>query len=74
MGSVVDAGQVLEIKMSVDLGGRDVRVAEQFLDGTQLSTGFKQMRGKGVPEQMRMDVHGQALAQRPPGKPRPRRP
>ena len=46
MGSVVDAGQMLEIKMSVDLGRGDVRVAQQFLDGTQFSTGFKEMRGK----------------------------
>ena len=31
MGSVVNAGQVLEIKMGVDLGRGDVRVPEQFL-------------------------------------------
>ncbi len=46
MGSVVDAGQMLEIKMGVDLGRGDVRVPEQFLYSAQFSTGFKEMRGE----------------------------
>ena len=33
MGLVIDAGQVLKIHMSVDLGGADVGMAEQFLHG-----------------------------------------
>src|SRR5580658_3286749 len=46
----VCAGQVLEIKMGVDLRGIDVRMAQKFLDTAQIPTGFKQMRGKGVPQ------------------------
>ena len=62
MGTVVDAGQVLEIKVRVDLGRADVGVPEQFLDAAQILTGFKEMRGEGMAEQVRMHVHRQALA------------
>ena len=41
---VVDAGQVLEIKVGVDLGGGDVGVPEQLLHAAKILTGFKQMR------------------------------
>src|SRR5579863_9889095 len=44
--SVVDAGQVLEIKMGVDLGGGDVGVAEQLLHSAQLPDRFQQVRGE----------------------------
>jgi hypothetical protein len=36
VGRVVDAGQVLEIKVGVDLGRADVDVTQQFLHGAQV--------------------------------------
>src|ERR1700755_2767867 len=46
MRRFVDAGQVLEVKVSVDLGGGDVGVPEQLLHTPQLAAGLEQMRGK----------------------------
>src|ERR1700752_2853254 len=63
--SVVDAGEVLEVKMSVDLRRRDVGVPQQLLDATQLPARFEQVGGEGMPEEVRMHVHAQALALRP---------
>ncbi len=40
---VVDAGQMLEIKMRIDLGRGDVGVAEQLLDAAQVLARFEQM-------------------------------
>src|SRR6516162_2957286 len=64
VGSVVDAGKVLEVKVRVDLGSRDVGVTEQLLHPAQLPARFQQMRSKGMAEQVRMYVHSQPL---PPG-------
>ncbi len=47
---------MLEIKVSVDLRGGDVGVAEQLLHAAKFSTGFKEMRGERVPEQVRVHV------------------
>jgi hypothetical protein len=41
VGFVVDTGEVLEIKMGVDLGRSNIRVAQQLLHPTQISTRFK---------------------------------
>lgn len=46
--SVVDLSQVLEIQVSVNLGGGQVCVAEQFLHCPQVAGGFQQVRGEGV--------------------------
>ena len=46
MGTVVNAGQVLEVKVGIDLGGRHVGVAEKLLHAAKFTTGFKQMRGE----------------------------
>jgi hypothetical protein len=47
---VVNAGEMLEIKVGVDLGRADVGVTEQLLDGAQVAGGFQQVGGKGMPE------------------------
>src|ERR1700739_5124386 len=65
MGSVVNAGQVLEVKVGIDLGGRDVGVPEQLLHAAQLATRLEQVRGKGMAEEMRVDVPPESLAARP---------
>src|SRR5256885_795696 len=52
MGFVVDTGEVLEIKVGVNLGRRNIGVAQQLLHATQISTRFKDMRCKRMPEQV----------------------
>jgi len=61
MREFVDAGEVLKIKVGVNLGGRDVCVTQQFLDAAQILARLEQMRGEGVTEEMRVYVHRQAL-------------
>ena len=56
MGRVVNAGEVLEVKVRVDLGGGDVGVAEQLLHAAQLAARLQQVRSEGMPEQVRMDA------------------
>jgi len=41
MGFVVDAGEVLEVKMGVNLGRGYIGVPEQFLHTSQITTRFK---------------------------------
>src|SRR5215469_2635320 len=65
VGSVINAGKVLEVKVRVDLGGGDVGVAEQLLHPAQLAARLQQVRSKGVPEQVRMHAQVQSLAARP---------
>jgi hypothetical protein len=50
MGLIVDAGEMLEIKMGIHLSGGDVCVSEQFLNSAQILTGLQQVRGEGMPE------------------------
>src|SRR5574337_1721816 len=64
MRRVVHLGQVLEIQVGVDLGGGNVGVAEQLLYRAQVAGGFQHVAGEGVPEQVGMDVPGEALPQR----------
>src|SRR5476651_865555 len=56
MGTVVDRCQVLEVQVGVNLGGLDVRVAEQFLHGAQILRGFKQVAGEGVTQHVGVQV------------------
>src|SRR5215469_14995626 len=69
VGGVVDAGEMLEVKVSVDLGRGDIGMAQELLHPAQLGTGLEQVRGEGVPEKVRIDVGGDALAARPVGDP-----
>ena len=55
MSSVVYLGEVLEVKVRVDLGRRDVRMTQQLLDATQIVARFQKMRGKGMADFMRGD-------------------
>ena len=45
--------QLLSQNMGVNLRGRDIRMAQQFLQAAQIRPMRQQMRGKGVPEHMR---------------------
>src|SRR6185437_751259 len=62
---VVNAGEVLEVKVGVDLGRGDVGMPQQFLYPAQLGAGLEQVRGEGMAEKMRIDMGGEALAARP---------
>jgi hypothetical protein len=57
MGLIIDAGEVLKIKVSVDLRCCDIGVAEQLLDATQVLARLEQVRGEGMSEQVRMDMY-----------------
>ena len=43
MRLVINAGEVLEIKVGVDLGRGDIGVAEQLLNASQVLAGFEQV-------------------------------
>jgi hypothetical protein len=62
---VIDLGQVLKIQVGVDLGGADIGMAEEFLDGAQVAGGFQQMAGEGVAQQVGVQVAAGALYRRP---------
>ena len=52
----VDIAEAGGVDVGVDLGRPDVGVAEKFLDGTDIRTMRKHMRGKAVPEYVRGDA------------------
>ena len=64
MSAVVDLGQMLKIKMGVDLGGGYVAVTKQLLYGPKVTTGFQKMAGKGMAKHMRVHVPPQPVALR----------
>ena len=50
MRLVIYLGKMLKIKVSVDLGCADIRMAEQFLHATQIAAGLQHVRSKTVPQ------------------------
>ena len=46
VGLVVYLGQVLEVKVSINLGRTNVSVTQQFLHTPQIVTGLQQVGGK----------------------------
>jgi hypothetical protein len=65
VGSVVDLGEVLEIKVRIDLRRRDIGVTQQFLHPAQVLARLEQMRRERMAEQVRVNVPAQTLAARP---------
>lgn len=53
------AGAALK-HMSIDHGGSDVFVSEQFLNGADIVTGFEEMRGEGMAKRVCMYLFGYA--------------
>lgn len=49
MKSAVRLFKPLGADVRVDLGSRDVGMAEQFLDHAQIRTTFEEMRSEGMP-------------------------
>ena len=58
---VVYLGQMLEIKVRIDLRRGYIGMAQELLDTPQIMTGFEQMCCEGMPEQMRVNVRVDAL-------------
>ena len=65
MGLVVYLGQMLEIKVCIDLSRGDIGVPQKFLHATQVVARFEQVGGERMPEQMWIDVGVDALSTRP---------
>src|SRR5881628_1813728 len=51
---IIGFGEVLEVKMGVDLRGRDARMPEHFLHRAQVSGRLEQVRGEGMAQHMRV--------------------
>jgi hypothetical protein len=64
MRRIVAGCEMLPIKPGVDLRGRQISVAQQFLHGTQILARFQQMACKGVAQTMRVKVLGQTTRNR----------
>lgn len=56
----VDIAQVLVGDMGVDLGGRDITVAEQGLDAADVGAIHQQVSGVAVAHSVRSDFFGDA--------------
>ena len=69
MGFVVYLGEMLEVKVGIDLGRGDVGVAEQLLHAAEIVAGLQQVGCKGMAEQVREHVGIDALAPGPMGDP-----
>jgi hypothetical protein len=52
----MDALETLLVDVGVNLGGRNIGVAEHLLDHTEIGAVAQQVRGEGVAEQVRIDV------------------
>ena len=52
MEPVVEASQPLLVDVGVDLGGRDVGVAEHRLDRAEVGAVLEQVGGEAVPQHM----------------------
>lgn len=59
MGSVVNRLQVRGVDICVALGGREGRMAQQFLDSSKIATARQKMGGKTMPHRMRGSRIGQ---------------
>ena len=53
MRFVIDAGEVLKIKVGIDLRRADIGVTQQFLHPPQVSAGLQKVRGEGMAQQVR---------------------
>ena len=54
VGGLVHRTQAVAGEMCVDLGGRQIGVAQQLLHGAQIGTSFEEVRGVHVPQRVRV--------------------
>src|SRR5690625_2968267 len=69
MCTVISAGQMLKIKVGVNLRGCNTGVPQQFLYGAQVAAGLQHVGGEGVAQQVRVYASIQSAALAPPGHP-----
>ena len=70
MGVVVDAAKSPGVDVRVHLCRRERAVTEQLLDGAQVGAALEQVRGKRVPEAVRMGSEAAERARVQPSAPR----
>ena len=68
---VVYLGQMLEVKVRIHLGRRDVGVTQQFLHAAQVVARLEQVGGEGMPEQVWIHLGVDTLPAWPSGLPGP---
>ncbi len=56
MGHGIYVPKLLIDHLSIDLGGRDICMAQHFLNGFQIRTVFQQVDSKGMPQGVRGNV------------------
>ena len=61
MGLIIDARQMLEVEMGVDLSGAEIGVPEKLLNRSQIPARFQQMARKGMSEHVWMQRLRNAL-------------
>jgi len=71
MARLVDAAQIVDVDVRVDLRGGQVGVAEQLLHDAKVRSACEKMRGKAVPQRVRgymlLDARGDRVrADEPP--------
>src|ERR1051325_2186462 len=57
MALFIHLQQLSRVDVGVPLRGAQTRVAEQFLNGTQIGAALEQMRRERMPERVRADSH-----------------
>src|SRR5690349_7971771 len=70
MRRVVNLRERLEVEVGIDLRGRNARVAEHLLHGTQVLRRLQHVRGERVPQHVRMYPLWQAARPAPRGEAR----
>lgn len=65
MRSVIDAGEVLEVEVGVDLRAAYAGVPEEFLHCAQIAARLQKMARKTVTKHVRMHMHAESERARP---------
>jgi len=65
MGFVVYLGEVLEIKVRINLGAADIGMPEQFLHAAKIVAGFEHMRRERMAKHMRVQLCVETLSTGP---------
>ena len=68
MGLAIDIDQLGGADVRVALRGGELRVAQQFLDGSQVRPTLEQMRGKRMTQRVRADAQSHAALRHVPAQ------
>ena len=64
MRGVVGLGEMLKIQVRINLRGRNARVTEHLLHGTQVAARLQHVRSEGVTQHVRMRIDREPLPRR----------